>query len=78
MRYNIKYELGLVRRDYILHTCENEVAMIVYVVTDYSGNVLGVYTKEHKALARKEELQRDVGVGFKVSTVEVNRNGTSD
>jgi len=78
MAYNIEYELGHLRREYILHTCENEVAMIVYVVTDYSGNVLGVYTKENKALARREELQRDVGVGFKVSTVEVNKNGTSD
>ena len=76
--YNIKYELGYVRREYILHTCENEVAMIVYVVTDFNGNVWGVYTKDTKALARKEEPQREYGAGYKVSEVEVNRNCTSE
>ena len=78
MSYNIDSGQGLIFQSYILHTCETEVHMIVYVVTDFHGNVWGVFTKETKALAKQEELRREMGVGVKVSKMEVNRNGTQD
>lgn len=52
--------------------------MIVYVVTDMHGNCWGVFTKDTRALAKQEELRRELGVGVRVIKMEVNKGGTSD
>ena len=78
MSYTIESGQGFVHITYKLHTCENEVHMIVYVVTDFSGNVWGVYTKDTKALARQEELAREYGQGYFITETEVNRNRTQE
>lgn len=49
----------------------------VYVVTDFTGWVWGVYTKDTKAMARKEQLTREFGQGYTISKVELN-SGTQD
>lgn len=52
--------------------------MRVWVVIDSIFAIVhGVYTTERRALAKREELSRDMPTGIRIQTMELN-SGTQD
>ena len=52
--------------------------MNVWVVTDRDGNVVGVYTKQRKALASMASNEREYGNIYTLSEVVVNEEAFNE
>jgi len=52
--------------------------MNVWVVTDRDGNVVGVYTKQRKALASMASNEREYGKVYILSEVTVNEESFNE